>query len=69
MTAVLDEQEQGLENFRRKRDGLIVAEEEAFGRVQPEGTKLVEVLSFRHDTTFKKSLRFLQLFPKTSQAA
>ena len=67
--AVFDEQEESVKRFGRQGHGLIVTQKLALGRVQPERTELIEVLSFRHVRTFRKSLSFLQLFPKTSETA
>jgi hypothetical protein len=41
-----------------------VAQKQALGRVQPEATKLIEVLSFRHVRGLQKIPKFLSTFPK-----
>src|SRR5258708_20941392 len=64
MFAVLDEQKQSVERLRRQGYGLIVTQKQTLGRVQPEGTKFIEVLSFRHVRSLQKIPKFSSTFPK-----
>src|SRR5437667_1537956 len=62
--AVFDQQEESVKRFGRQGDGLIVTQKLALGRVQPERTELIEMLSFQHLRSLQKIPKFPSTFPK-----
>ena len=57
---MLDEVDEQIERFRGEGDGLPVAHEQALGRIQPEGAKLVDGLHGArvYDRLYMAELKF-----------
>ena len=62
--SIFDQQQEGVERLRRQEYRLIIAQKQALSRVQPEGTELIEVLSFRHVRGLQKIPKIPSTFPK-----